>query len=772
MALTRPKIWDIDTSIEYFMDPITTLHQGSTQANVDVGFIFNRANGLVSNVALYWNETKQSFTTAYTTSTGVTDSNIAVTSYANITVGNVFATGLFWAGNGAVIQTGGGGSSTITVSQLTNGVQSNTITGVSTINFDTTTGFKVQDLGGGNVFVYQGSGYKYIQVAGQSNIVATGEDTLTFVAGNNVSLTTNATSKALTINANIPGVIGFSTNNSVVATYATPSTSTSTGALQVVGGLGIKGNVFAGNVYTSGLFWSGNGQVIQTGGGGGGGGIAYTASATAPASGTNGDQWYNTTTDTLYEYVNNGVDSFWLDVQTPIISSNATPTLSGNVSLAGNLLVSTGDIVENYSVTLPLSSYVYYFDGSSGLRLPTTTNLNFFSNDFTIEFWMFANSTQQTYATIADASMNDTATSIGVENNLGGTPGTITFQAGSSFSPLFGSINVLDSTWHHIACVRSGSNGYIFVDGALDTSTSAWSGNSSGYLSGGEIGRSSFFTGDFSDRTFTGYLSNFRVVNGTAVYTSAFTVPNPYLDPIHDTQLLTLRDSTIVDVSPNNMSFSVVGDSPVVGTSPTLAISGGGSSIQYNNHLNLADTSGNVVLLTRGSPALTIDAWQNVYAATPSSIDNSTKVATTAFVQNALASISGGGGASLPSNPGYSGLFALVNDGFGSLIWQQAIEAWSSPSYGAAGYQKLPSGLILQWGSASGYGVVGSGYPLVFPNGVMTVFVTLDTSVYGSPPTATASISYADSSFFSATITDAYTGIAAFGGVNYFVIGA
>ena len=89
MALTRPKIWDLDTNIEYFKDPITVLHQGATQANVDVGFVFNRANGLVSNVALYWSESAQSIVTAYTTSTGTTDSNVTVGSYANLTVGNV-----------------------------------------------------------------------------------------------------------------------------------------------------------------------------------------------------------------------------------------------------------------------------------------------------------------------------------------------------------------------------------------------------------------------------------------------------------------------------------------------------------------------------------------------------------------------------------------------------------------------------------------------------------------------------------------------------------
>lgn len=90
MALTRPKIWDIDTNITAFNDPITVLHQGATTANVDVGFLFNRANGLVSNVALYWSESQQSMVVALTANSGASDSNITISSFSNLTLGNAF----------------------------------------------------------------------------------------------------------------------------------------------------------------------------------------------------------------------------------------------------------------------------------------------------------------------------------------------------------------------------------------------------------------------------------------------------------------------------------------------------------------------------------------------------------------------------------------------------------------------------------------------------------------------------------------------------------
>jgi hypothetical protein len=89
MALTRPRLGQLNTSVVAESDPITVLHAGSTLANVDVGFVMNRANGLVSNVALYWSESGNTFVTAFTSNSGSTDSNITATSYANVTTGHL-----------------------------------------------------------------------------------------------------------------------------------------------------------------------------------------------------------------------------------------------------------------------------------------------------------------------------------------------------------------------------------------------------------------------------------------------------------------------------------------------------------------------------------------------------------------------------------------------------------------------------------------------------------------------------------------------------------
>jgi hypothetical protein len=105
MALTRPKYNNLNSNVVVFNDPITVLNGGSTTDD-DVGFLVNRANGLVPNVAIYWSEATNSFVTALTPDTGGPNANIDIASYANITTGNVYAQGYFYA-NGTPFISGG-----------------------------------------------------------------------------------------------------------------------------------------------------------------------------------------------------------------------------------------------------------------------------------------------------------------------------------------------------------------------------------------------------------------------------------------------------------------------------------------------------------------------------------------------------------------------------------------------------------------------------------------------------------------------------------------
>jgi hypothetical protein len=116
----------------------------------------------------------------------------------------------------------------------------------------------------------------------------------------------------------------------------TASTSTTSGALQVAGGAGIAGNITVGG----GAMFS-NARAISK--------QVTTASGTAPSATVTkvGDEWYDSSTDTLYQYLNDGTtNGIWVDIssvpynyQSNIALAGATLSITGNGSV-GNLTVS------------------------------------------------------------------------------------------------------------------------------------------------------------------------------------------------------------------------------------------------------------------------------------------------------------------------------------------------------------------------------------------------------------------------------------------------
>ena len=143
----------------------------------------------------------------------------------------------------------------------------------------------------------------------------------------------------------------------------------------LAGNAGFTFNSVTGNVTvprllsTSGLFWSGNNAPLRNG-------IQYTASTSSPVGSNFGDQWYNTSNNILYEYVNDGISSYWVDIQTQTLAANTIaclPLTGGTISGYANVFVATGAVVN--ASTLTLAGNVYgrggmgYFDA---LQLTST----------------------------------------------------------------------------------------------------------------------------------------------------------------------------------------------------------------------------------------------------------------------------------------------------------------------------------------------------------------------------------------------------------------
>ena len=282
MALTRPKIWDIDTNVVAFNDSLTVLHQGATSANVDVGFLFNRANGLVSNVALYWSESTQSFVYAFTNNTGATTTNIAATSYAAITADKAYINGLYYASNsqpytGAVttyqnvvgntkpsIYTGFTLANTAptlidTLPYLGNVMVSWVITAKDNVNnrFTRATVDSIND--GANVYYTQ---YGTIKSNNSFNVATftsniSGANINLYAVGDSSSINVsferhvlgNTTPTGYINNYGPAGTIA-STIGIIATSNTSAATSSTTGALQISGGAGIGGNLYVGgNAY-------------------------------------------------------------------------------------------------------------------------------------------------------------------------------------------------------------------------------------------------------------------------------------------------------------------------------------------------------------------------------------------------------------------------------------------------------------------------------------------------------------------------------------------
>ena len=209
--------------------------------------------------------------------------------------------------------------------------------------------------------------------------------------------------------------------------------------------------------------------------------------------------------------------------------------------------------------------YGNYFDGSTGyITAPLTFS---YASDFCIELW-FNTYTTTTYACLY-SDENGTVGATLLLNN-GSSNGQLTFYAGTTVSNFASTVTGLNNgLWHHVAITRSGSTLRMFVDGVLQN-TGTYSGTLT--TSGGttRIGNSYY-----SSRFYGGYISNFRMVGGTAVYTSAFTPSTTPLTAIANTSLLTCQSSRFIDNSTNSYAVTLVGSVQVVTNQPFGAVSSG-----------------------------------------------------------------------------------------------------------------------------------------------------------------------------------------------------
>ena len=194
-----------------------------------------------------------------------------------------------------------------------------------------------------------------------------------------------------------------------------------------------------------------------------------------------------------------------------------------------------------YSVASHVGSA--YFDQSGDyLSIPGGSHFQFASNAFTVEAWVYiADEDTRKYILGPGNNSADHYDGIGLEiwdNRLSmwaSSNGTGWDMLEADNSANRGNILIRRNTWNHVAMTRSGNTWRSFVNGVVDrtftVSGTVFYSASVPY----NVGRTGYQDGNFY---YDGYISQLRVTNGTALYTSNFSVPTTPLVPVTNTGVL------------------------------------------------------------------------------------------------------------------------------------------------------------------------------------------------------------------------------------------
>ena len=274
-------------------------------------------------------------------------------------------------------------------------------------------------------------------------------------------------------------------------------------------------------------------------------------------------------------------------------------------------LTSTGTLLVNGQIDeISMSSGSISFNGTSQyLTTPANTAFTFGTGDFTIECWIYTNSsTTQRIVSTGNNLYEFLLINTGANVYLDFFDGTADTTTGVNYVP--------QNQWVHVAVTRSGTALQLFINGVVSgSSTNSVNLADNGTLA---IGRYSASAIDY----FSGYISNLRIVKGTAVYTSNFNTPRFTLPSITNTSLLLLALDTnnfIKDYSPNAFTMTNVNTATFSATGPYTPRSSTTGDTQYAGRFD--ETSAPIV--ASGLIAY-IDAGRGSYLPASSSGTNTT----------------------------------------------------------------------------------------------------------------------------------------------------
>jgi hypothetical protein len=160
--------------------------------------------------------------------------------------------------------------------------------------------------------------------------------------------------------------------------------------------------------------------------------------------------------------------------------------------------------------------------GGAWLDVAETAGLSFGSSDFTIEAWIYPNapgSNRRFFSQTINASP--------ITQQCLRQTNTNRFQYffnedGNGLINITGSTNLNFNAWNHCAIVRSNTTFTIYQNG-VSVGSASYGGSLPSMITAGLVIGISNAGGS---ENFSGYISNYRIVKGVAVYTGNYTLPS------------------------------------------------------------------------------------------------------------------------------------------------------------------------------------------------------------------------------------------------------
>ena len=213
-----------------------------------------------------------------------------------------------------------------------------------------------------------------------------------------------------------------------------------------------------------------------------------------------------------------------------------TGTETSLLTLQNNTIIDNSSLIAAQPTYITGTTYGGAFNGiNQYLTVGSNAALAFGTGDFTVEAWVYANG-----PVISSSILEGTANGFGLDFNSGAlsvAQSNVTFLLTDPAQfPL--------NTWVHIAASRASGTLTLFKNGITVASVT---GNSTNFTQS----TTNYIGSGQAIQFFPGYITNFRIVKGTAVYTSNFAPSGP-LTAIPGTVLLTLQNASIIDNSPSN----------------------------------------------------------------------------------------------------------------------------------------------------------------------------------------------------------------------------